>query len=110
MSDNAFSVEQTLDAIADNDVAAIFAALRRYAQRRRQSMLELIIAYATDDLPVGLSYTLEEYLEEQKSPVQPGEVEERTFFASGGARLSERVEEIIYGPCQHGGRVIDGRC
>lgn len=81
-------------------VGDFFAAIRRYAQTHHTTVLELIAEYALDDLPISVGQMIVSYLEEHRPKVQPGDVKPHPFFSSGRSDISERMEEIIYGPDQ----------
>jgi hypothetical protein len=80
------------------DITGYFEAIRQYAREHQQSVLEVIAEYALADLPMSIGQMIKDYLEERKPKVKPGEVQYRTFFSSGRSDISERMEEIIYGP------------
>jgi hypothetical protein len=89
---------QAVGTTSNHIAEEFFAAHRRYAREHHMSMLELIAEHALDDLPISVGRMLKEYIEERKPKVKPGEVEYKGLFASGRPDLSERLEEIIYGP------------
>jgi hypothetical protein len=80
------------------DISEIVAALRRYAQQNHKSMLEVVAEHLLDDLPFSISNVIKEKMEELKPKVESGEVEYWATFHSGRSDISERMEEIIYGP------------
>jgi hypothetical protein len=79
-------------------IEELFAAIRRYAREHHLSMLDVIAEHALDDLPVTVGNFIRDYIEERKPKVKPGEVTFKGLFSSGRSDLSERMEEIIYGP------------
>ncbi len=80
------------------DIAELFEQIRRHARENHQSMLELIAEYLIDDLPVSIGQTIKRYVEDSKPKVKPEDVTFEGLFASGRSDISERMEEIIYGP------------
>jgi hypothetical protein len=84
--------------MATLEIDELFDAIRRYAREHHKSVLELIAEHALDDLPVSVGSMIKDYFEERRPQVRPGEVKYRGLFSSGRSDLSERMEEIIYGP------------
>lgn len=89
---------QETQAVDAEDIEALFEAIREYARNQHKSMLELIAEHVLDELPMSMAQKIKRYLEDRKPKVKPGEVKYRAFFSSGRSDLSERMEEIIYGP------------
>lgn len=89
---------RTVTSESEQDITSLFDAIRQYAAKQQVSLLELLAEHVLDDLPISVGRFITEYLEERKPKIEPGEVEYRASFASGRSDISERIEEIIYGP------------
>jgi hypothetical protein len=96
------TMTQSQETDSTADIVELFATIRRYGQEQGLSVLELIAQYAIDDLPMSIGYQIKDYVEAHKPKVKPGQVKYRKFFSSGRSDISERMEEIIYGPEEPG--------
>lgn len=89
---------ETIRTAGEANIDTLFAELRRYARSHHVNMLELIAEHLTDDLPVSVAQFISAYLDDRKPESTPETVNYRAFFGSGRSDISERMEEIIYGP------------